>query len=220
MPIKIPAHKAFKAYAVIVDLNKFTTIVRKADEGWTGGQLIAQFTRDALSGAIDAIESNEGEVVGIMGDAIFGIVPEGPHIFLACTTIARDVDRLCEYISEHQREFPQDWHYSRGGPSLKICIEYGWMDVSTISTRLLGTQKLLIGPPINHASRIGAAGSGNRCLLGPVAAAMPDLAQYSPKGPYKISGKPGEPDYVFYKLSFCDIWREGKRDPEDGTYWG
>lgn len=220
MPIVIPDNKPLRAYAVIVDINNFATMVRDAVEGWSGGQLIAQFTRDTLSGAISAIQANEGEVVGIMGDAIFAVVPEGPHIYDACFTIAKTVDRACEYLSDHQREFPNDWHYAPGGPSLKICIEYGWMDVSTITTRHLGAQKLLIGPPINYASRIGRAGSGNRCLLGPVAAEMPDLSQYSPQGPFRIGGKGSEDDYTYYELGFSDTWREGERGPDDETYWG
>jgi class 3 adenylate cyclase len=220
MSIVIPDNKLLRAYAVIVDINNFATMVRDTVEGWSGGLLIAQFTRDTLSGAIAAIESNEGQVVGIMGDAIFGVVPEGSHIFAACVAIAKTVDRACEYLSDHQREFPQDWHYAPGGPSLKIYIEFGWMDVSTITTRHLGTQKLLIGPPINYASRIGRAGTGNRCLLGPVAAQMTDLAQYSPRGPFRIGGKDPEQDYIYYEVSLGDIWREGERGPDEETYWG
>lgn len=220
MSIVIPNNEPLRAYAVIVDINNFATMVRDAVEGWSGGQLIAQFTRDTLSGAIAAIESEEGRVVGIMGDAIFGVVPKGSHIFEACATIAKTVDRACEYLSVHQQEFPNDWHYAPGGPSLKICIEFGWMDVSTITTQQLGTQRLLIGPPINYASRIARAGSGNRCLLGPVAAQMPDLAQYSPSGPFRIGGKSAEQDYMYYELRLGDIWREGKRGPDEETYWG
>ena len=85
------------------------------------------------------------------------------------------------------------------------------MDVSTITTREIGTQKLLIGPAINYASRIGRAGVGNRCVLGPIAAQMPDLAQYSPRGPYRVSGKSDEEDYTYYELYLGDIWREGER---------
>jgi len=204
---------------VIVDINNFAGMVRDAITGFSGGQLIAQFTRDALGGAIAAIESNEGEVVGIMGDAIFAVVPEGPHIFGACVTMAESVDRSCEYLSNHQREFPQDWDYAPGGFSAKICVEFGWMDISNITTRHLGRQNPLIGPAINYASRIGRAGAGNRCHLGPVAAHKPELSQYSPKGPYTVAGKEGEENYSYYELSFSDIGREDPRTPDD-TYWG
>ncbi len=155
-----------------------------------------------------------------MGDAVLGVMPRGNHIFDTCVTIAKSVDRACGYLSNHQREFPQDWDYAPGGPSLKICTEFGWMDVSTITTRHLGMQKLLIGPAINYASRIGRAGVGNRCLLGPIAAQMPDLSQYSPRGPFSIAGKGVEEDYTYYELSLSDIWREGERDPDDETCWG
>ncbi len=220
MSIYIPDNKPFQAYAVIVDINNFARAVSDAVAGFSGGQLIAQFTRDTLASAIVGIESNEGAVVGIMGDAVLGVVPRGSHIFDTCTTVAKSVDRACEYLSIHQREFPQDWDYAPGGPSLKICIEFGWMDVSTITTQQLGTQKLLIGPAINYASRIGRAGAGNRCLLGPVAAQMPDLAQYSPRGPCRVSGKADEEDYPYYELYLGDIWREGERSLGDETYWG
>ncbi len=195
-------------------------MVRDAVDGWSGGQLLAQFTRDILSGAISAIEDHEGEVIGIMGDAIFGIIPQGPHIYAACVTIAKTVDEVSEYFSLHQQEFPQDWHYVPGGPSLKICIEFGWMDVSTITTRYLGTQKLLIGPAINYASRIGRAGTGNRCLLGPTAAHMPDLSRYSLRGPLSIGGKDSEGEYTYYELDFSEVWREGERSLNDESYWG
>jgi class 3 adenylate cyclase len=105
--------------------------------------LIAQFTRDVLDGAIRAIEERDGEVVGFMGDAILGLVRTAESTFFACCGIAEDVNKQCEYISTQQEEASQLWEVSPGGPSLKIGVEYGDLDVSTISSRFLGDQKLV-----------------------------------------------------------------------------
>lgn len=63
--------------------------------------------------------------------------------------------------------FQEDWDYAPGGLSLKISVEFGWMSVTTIYSHQLGSQRLIISPAVNYASRIGQAGVGNRCLLGP-----------------------------------------------------
>ena len=102
---------------------------------------------------------------------------------------------------------------------MKISIEYGELNVATISSKFMGSQKLLIGSPINFAARIGAAGVGNRCLVGP-AAASAGLYEYGLAGPYRIKGKQGEPEYQYYELDLGDIWRGGKLSPSDDTFWG
>jgi class 3 adenylate cyclase len=56
---------------------------------------IAQYTGDVLCGAIEAIESQGGEVVAFMGDAILGIVKEGEAAVRACFLIAKQVNRQC-----------------------------------------------------------------------------------------------------------------------------
>lgn len=165
----LPKLGHINAFAMIVDLNQFTLMVRKAEE--TGDQ-IAQFTRDALAGAIFEIEAQGGEVVGFMGDAVLGVIPDGDAAVKACFGIAHDLDDLCEYISNEQSGAPDSWGFALGGPSMKIAVEYGWLDISTIESRLLGEQRLFVGSPINYAARIGKAGEGNRCLIGPVAASM------------------------------------------------
>ena len=139
---------------------------------------------------------------------------------MSCAGIAKDLDRLCEYISEHQKEYPDYWHYAKGGTGLKIAIEYGWIDISTIYSDLLGDQRLLIGPPINYASRISSAGFGNRCLVGQEAMNSHGMNQWMNNGPYFVKGKPGEGDYVYWQLDLGDIWREGKIGADDETYWG
>lgn len=78
-----------EAFAMIVDLNGFTPMVEKAE---CANDSIAQFTRDALAGAIFEIEAEGGEVVGFMGDAILGILPDGDSAVKACFGIAKDTD--------------------------------------------------------------------------------------------------------------------------------
>lgn len=203
-------------FAIIVDLNQFTPMVSKAEED---GELIAQFTRDALSGAIFEIEAEGGEVVAFMGDAVLGIIPDGDSAVKACFGIAEDFDRQCEYISNAQSDDTPNWMFASGGPSVKISIEYGSMDISTIDSRFLGEHRLLIGSPINYAARISDAGKGNRCIIGPVAAKK-EFSSYTLDGPHSIAGKPGEPEYEYYFVSLGDIWIEGPREPGKETYWG
>ena len=214
--LNIPKDGHIEAFAIIVDLNQFTVMVSKAEKE---GALIAQFTRDALYGAIREIEAQGGEVVGFMGDAVLGIIQDGEGAAIACFGIAKDLDRQCEYISDAQSSRDRNWPFAPGGPSLKIAIEYGSMDISTISSRLLGEQRLLIGSPINYAARISAAGEGNRCVIGPVAAKK-EFSSYTLDGPHSIRGKRGEPAYKYYFFPMDDIWIEGPREPGKETYWG
>src|SRR5580692_3517491 len=95
----LPKMGRIEAFAMIVDLNGFSGMVVAAEQV---GDLIAQFTRDSLSGAINEIEMEGGEVVGFMGDAILGILPDGDSAVKACFGIAKDTDRMCEYISSEQ----------------------------------------------------------------------------------------------------------------------
>jgi class 3 adenylate cyclase len=212
----IPKDGHIHAFAVIVDLNQFTAMVNKAEET---GDLIAQFTRDALSGAIFEIEAEGGEVVAFMGDAVLGIIPDGASAVRACFGIAKDVDEQCEYISNAQEGNDYTWPFAPGGPSIKIAIEYGMMDISTIDSRLLGEHRLLIGSPINYAARISKAGEGNRCIIGPVAAKK-EFSSYTLDGPHSIKGKPGEQEYEYYLFDLGDIWIDGPRAPGKETYWG
>ena len=200
-----------KAFAMIVDINGFTQMV-----GLSGGDSIAQFVRDVLCGSISAIESSGGEVVGFMGDAVLGLLPTSAATVEACFSIAKDLNRQCEYISSSQSECPSCWGFAPGGPSLKIGIEYGLIDVSDISSRALGSHKLYIGDAINYAARILTAGSGNRCLIGP-GAANGGFSQYSLSGPMYVDGKAGEPRYEYFQMGLSDVWIEG--DSSGESYW-
>lgn len=212
---RIPKNKHVQGYAIIVDLNQFSLMVSKAEQ--TDG-LIAQFVRDALAGAIFEVEAEGGEVVAFMGDAVLGLMPEGDGVVKACFGIAKDLDEQCEYISGAQQVDSYAWPFVPGGPSLKISVEYGRMDVSTIQSRMLGEHRLLIGSPINYAARISKAGLGNRCIVGP-AAAEKAFNQYSLDGPHTIEGKAGEPKYEYFLFDLGDIWIDGPRQPGKETYW-
>jgi class 3 adenylate cyclase len=213
--MKLPEIGTIEAFAMIVDINGFTKMVSKS----TNSESIAQFVRDVLSGGIGEVQKNNGSVVGFMGDAFLAVLDNADSVFKSCVGIAKDVDRQCEYISNHQKEFPEDWHYAAGGASLKIGIEFGWMDISSIYSDAIGNQRLFIGPPINYASRITSAGKGNRCLVGPQAMKM-GLEQWMNNGPYSVKGKPGEGTYEYWELDFSDIWRCGNLKPGQETYWG
>jgi class 3 adenylate cyclase len=212
MAMKIESNKSVSAFAIIVDINSFNSMVAAS-----GGLLIAQFTRDVLAGAIEAIEEESGEVVSFMGDGIFGLVPTAETAFRSCVRIAKDLDQQCAYISGQQNHTPQGWGFAPGGPSLKVGVEYGTLDVSLIRSRCLGQRKLVIGDAINYAARITSPGEGNRCHIGPRAAAN-GLQAYPLSRLHRTKGKPGEGTYTYYKLDLSDTWIEGKRKKGADTH--
>ena len=214
MAIEIPSEGRLSAFAMIVDINGFTRMVAKAQ-----GRGVARYVHDVLSSGVTAVESQGGQVVGFMGDAFLALLSTADEVFSACVTIATSIDRQCQYIAGRQRRDSDLWHYSPGGPSLKIAIEYGAIDVTPIGSAAIGDQPLLIGTPINYASRIARAGEGNRCLFGPAAAAA-GLIRWSHEGPETVGGKGGEPPYTYYQLSMGDIWREGERRDGEQSFQG
>ena len=211
--MKYPRNAGTKCYAMIVDINGFAKMVKKDEFGG-----VADYTRDVLDGVIQRVERNHGEVVAFMGDALLSLFGVADDVFFACHDIARNIDDQCEYISGEQQGHPELWPFARGGPSIKILIEFGHVDVTVIESDFLGKQALLIGECINYASRIGAAGVGNRCLLGPAAAEQ--LAGYTIEGPWDVPGKGKEGKYKYYELPLGDEWREGDPDEMEETYWG
>lgn len=193
---------------MIVDVNAHESMVRE-------GSLVAQFTRDVLSGSISAIENEGGDVVGLMGDAILAIFDDAGAIGKACFGIADDLDRQCEYISNAQAENPHSFYFAPGGPGLKIGIEFGEIEESTIWTMFLDKQILFAGVPIVYASRILSAGEGNRCLLGPQAAKR---WLFPLEGPFQVDGKRAAL-YPYYRFDLGDIWREGEIPPGEPRSW-
>jgi class 3 adenylate cyclase len=215
--MKFPEIGSILAFAVIVDINWFTKMVAEDDLGMS-----AQFARDILAGPIDAIERNGGEVVGYMGDAILGILPDGQTTVNACFNIAKDLDRLCEWISTNRTGGLEDWGFApTQDPSIKIAVESSSVSISTISSRFLGNRQLFVGDAINYASRILAAGIGNRCHVGSVAAAaIEPFAESRLHGPLSVRGKRGEGSYSYYKFDLGDYWIERPRKKGKDTYWG
>jgi class 3 adenylate cyclase len=199
--------RSFSAFAMIVDINSFSKIVAI---GEAEGTTLAQDIRDILSSGIEQVEDEGGLVVGFMGDAFLAFLPDSESVFKSCAGIANELDKTCEYIASHKENFP----HLAYGPKLKIGIEYGSIDVSTIDCEFLGTQKIFVGSTINYAARITSAGTGNRCLFGPQALKQ-GLNQWPFEGPFYVKGKKGEAKYEYYNLDLDDIWRN---DPTD-TSW-
>jgi len=209
MSINLPEDGGgLKAFAMIVDINSFTLLVNS----FSGS--IAQFTRDILAGGIDTVEQHRGEVVGLMGDAFYALLPDATSVIECCIGIARDVNKQCEYF-DHLRFHLNDTEYPQG-IGMKIGVEHGHLDVADIKTKVMGWQRLFVGEPVIYASRISGAGKGNRCLFGPAAAQLIQDS-YPLKGPYKIKGKAGEPQYTYYQFDLSDIWLEGR--PVKGGMW-
>jgi class 3 adenylate cyclase len=200
----IPKSGHIHAFSMIIDINGFAKLVDSCD-----GNLIGDFVRDTLIGSVTVIEKAGGDVVGVMGDAIFGVLPNSDSAAEACFMVAKDVNALCEYLAGSEG-FPTS------SPTLKIGVEFGWLDVSSITTNALGSIPLLIGPATNHAARIIQVGEGNRCHIGP-RAVQAGFEQYG-LGPVESApGKKGEAPYTFQRLEMGDIWVEGV--PEDGQYF-
>lgn len=205
MAMEIPRFGAIEAFAVIVDINGFTAMVSRGKND----PMMVGLVRDVLACSVDAVERHDGAVVGFMGDALLAVIPRGQSVVDACLEIAQSQDRICEYISRCQRESPEEWKFAPGGLTLKISIEYGWIHVSVIESQFLGRQRLFVGESINYASRIAAAGVGNRCHIGPVAASMCPFNLFKLEGPFEIEGKSkDEGVYRYFRMSMDQAWSE------------
>lgn len=207
-PIQIPKHKGINAFAFILDINGFTKMVANPE-----AILMANFIRDILYGSIQAVESNGGNIIAFTGDGLLAIIEKPEQVFKTCVSIAKDIDQLSEYLST-----TKGFRFAPKGVSIKIGIEYGYIDISEISCAFLGEQKLFIGKAINYAARITSAREkGNRCLVGENAFAA-GLKDYCYDNGYsEVKGKPGEGKYIYYKMNLGDIWIEGNSTE---TYWG
>jgi class 3 adenylate cyclase len=195
-----PRHGSIEAFAMLVDINGFTTIVDRSL-----GENIAKHISDVLKHGVNAVESHQGHVVGFMGDAFLAILHSRSDVIKSCTEIAQAVAEQCQIVKDPNTTFK--WPLPEG-PSLKIAVEYGWMDISGISSHAIGEQIQLIGPPINYANRISSSGSGNRCHIGPNAAQLIGVDCEELTGPYRVEGKKGEGIYTYYRLPLDRIWEE------------
>lgn len=197
-----PNNRSFSAIALVVDLNGSTAMIQRAPHH----TLLADFTRDVLVGGIHAVETAGGDVRAFMGDAFLAILPDASAAFQACVMIARDLDRQCEWISDVQKQDPLAWSFAPSGPGLTIAFEWGTLHPTEISSHALGTQVLLVGEPINYASRISAAGAGNRCLCGPRVASLLTELGYVLAGSTRYCGTKSDGPYEYFELDLGDIW--------------
>lgn len=85
-------------------------------------------------------------------------------------------------------------------------IEQGVLEVSTITSTFLGEQPFLVGEPTVYASRMLAFGEGDRCLVGPQAAANWEYAGLD--GPYEGKGKHEGLTYQYYLYDLEDLWED------------
>ncbi len=195
-----PRHGSIQAFAMLVDINGFTTLVDRSL-----GENIAKRIADVLKEGVDAVESHNGHIIGFMGDAFIAVLENRADVLKSCAQIATAVTKQCSILSDPESEFK--WPFPEG-PSLKIALEYGWMDIAQVSSKAIGEQILLIGPPINYAHRISNSGSGNRCHIGPNAAQLIGVDCDELTGPYRVEGKKGEGIYTYYRLPMSSHWTE------------
>ncbi len=195
-----PRHGSIQAFAMLVDINGFTTLVDRSL-----GENIAKRIADVLKEGVNAVESHNGHVIGFMGDAFIAILKNRTEVLECSAQIAKAVARQCSILNDPTSNF--EWPFPEG-PSLKIALEYGWMDISQVSSKAIGEQILLIGPPINYAHRISSSGSGNRCHIGPNAAQLIGVDCEELTGPYRVEGKKGEGIYTYYRLPMGHLWSE------------
>lgn len=160
---KIGEQRSLECVALVVDINGSEKIIAANEE-----QLMAQFFRDLLHGSIRAVEQVGGSIVSFTGDGFVSVLPSEEAAGMACFGIARDMRKTREYLASGG---PQVWPALKHGIGLKIGIERGYLSVSTISSDFLGDQPYLVGPPTVYATRIMGFGEGDRCLVGPKAAA-------------------------------------------------
>jgi class 3 adenylate cyclase len=186
--------------ALVVDINGSEKLIAAGEDGLT-----AQFFRDLLSGGIAAVEENGGSVISFTGDGFVGVLPTEDAAAHASWSIARDLRKTREYLQGCRTDnFPDAWPQLDIGVSLKIAIERGSLEVSTIYSKFLGEQPYLVGPPTVYASRISAFGEGDRCVVGPKAAA--NWPYTGLEGPYKGKLKYKDVTYEYFFYDLEDLW--------------
>jgi len=197
----LPESGGLHGIAMIVDINEYELLVERGSS-----DDISQFARDVLIGGVAAVEKNDGEVVAFMGDAFLAVMPTPSSCGLACFQIAKDLKSQCEYFAEVRRGSSEIMPFLTDGIGMKIAVESGDIDVSTIRSRFMGEQRLLAGNCINYASRISQAGSGNRCHLGP------RVAPEWPYGPiserHQMTAKHAGKTYSYYVFDLSEIWED------------
>ena len=128
--MQLPKHGYVEAVAMIVDINRFESMVSK---GWDDN--VGLFVRDVLIGGVTIVEKNLGEVVAFMGDAFLAVLPDPSRAGNACLQIAKDLGKINEYVSLAQEESANAWSFATGGCGLKLALEIGIIEVNTITSR-------------------------------------------------------------------------------------
>jgi hypothetical protein len=187
--------------ALVVDINGCEKLIGAGADGLT-----AQFFRDLLAGGIDAVEKCNGSVISFTGDGFQAVLPTEKDAAHACWHIARDLRKTREYLSGTCDDGSPVWPQMEIGVGLKIAIERGILEISTITSTFLGQQPFLVGEPTVYASRLLAFGQGDRCLVGPKAAANWDYSGL--EGPYRGEGKHKGLTYEYYFYDLDDLWED------------
>ena len=189
---------SFECVALVVDINGSEKIIAAEEE-----QLVAQFFRDLLLGSIEAVEKFNGSVISFTGDGFISVLPSESDAGLACFRIARDLRKTREYL---ESSGPDVWPALKSGVGLKIALERGWLNVSSISSDFLGKQPFLVGPPTVYASRILSFGEGDRCIVRSQCSGQ--LAYTGLEGPFKGRVKHQEIKYEYYFFDLYDFWED------------
>ena len=185
--------------AFVVDINGSEKLIDAGEDRLTG-----QFFRDLLAGGIRSVEECNGSVISFTGDGFIAVLPTETDAAHACWGVARDLRKTREYLRDCRVDFPQAWPQLDVGVGLKVAIERGELEVSSISSAFLGVQPFLIGPPTVYASRISAFGEGDRCVIGPNAAANWPYAGLT--GPFEDEVKHKGTKYQYYFYDLDDLW--------------
>ena len=185
--------------ALVVDINGSEKLIRAGADALTG-----LFFRDLLSGGIEAVEEGNGSVISFTGDGFQAVLPTEKDVAHACWHIAKDLRRIREYLSGTCDDGSPAWPQMEIEVGLKIAIEWGVLEISTITSTFLGQQPFLVGEPTVYASRMLAFGEGDRCLVGPKAAANWEYGGLD--GPYEGKGKHKGLTYAYYFYDLDDLW--------------
>jgi class 3 adenylate cyclase len=187
--------------ALVVDINGSEKLIAAGADGLTG-----QFFRDLLAGGIKAVEQCNGSVISFTGDGFQAVLPTEKDAAHACWHIAKDLRKIREYLSDTCDDGSPAWPQMEVGVGLKIAIERGVLEVSSIHSSFLGELPFLVGEPTVYASRILAFGEGDRCLVGPKAAANWEYGGLD--GPYEGKGKHKGLTYAYYFYDLDDLWED------------
>jgi len=137
-PKTIERQHYVEGVALVVDINGSEKLIGVGADGLT-----AQFFRDLLCGGIHAVEEHGGSIIAYTGDGFQAILRDEQAAAYASWEIARDLRKTREYLEQTRGNESTIWPQLDVGVGLKIAIERGVLEVSTISSRFLGVQPFL-----------------------------------------------------------------------------